>query len=80
MTLLYAFLETLSKFYKMLFFPKSKDGKEEYISLFHKWIKKTRLSRLHCQRTHYYPAQPTPQMPGHSDISIVYDHRPGFHD
>ena len=32
----------------------------EYISLFHEWIKKTSLNRLHCQRTHYYPAQPAP--------------------
>ena len=24
---------------------------EEYISLFHEWIKKTSLNRLHCQRT-----------------------------
>ena len=26
---------------------------------------------MHCQRTHYYPAQPDPQKPRHLDVSIV---------
>ena len=30
----------------------------EYISSFHKWTKKQRVNWSHCQRTHYYPAQP----------------------
>ena len=42
---------------------KGLEAERECISLFHKWIKKTSLSRLHCQRTHYYPAQPAPLNP-----------------
>ena len=33
---------------------------------------------MHCQRTHYYPAQPDPQKPRHLDVSICDKYRPGF--
>ena len=35
---------------------------------------------MHCQRTHYYPAQPDPQKPRHLDVSICDNYRPGFHE
>ena len=42
--------------------------------------KETELNWLHCQRTHYYPAQPVPQMPRQLEYFHWDWSRPGFHE